>query len=130
MSDLGPQRLFRHAPPGEGAGGGGARKPRRDPAPSRLAYRLNRMWLTPLWRRVIRLGLPAFTIALIGGVWLSDEHRRASLTSGIEAMIDKVQSRDEFMVRMMTIEGASAPVDKALRGMLPVELPASSLIST
>ena len=99
---------------------------RRDPAPSRLAYRLERMWLTPLWRRLIRLGLPAFAIAMTAGIWLSDEDRRATLTEGIDGMIRSVQSRDEFMVRMMTIEGASEPVDKALRAMLPVDLPASS----
>ena len=99
---------------------------KRDPAPSRLTYRLHRMWLTPLWRRLVRLGLPAFLLAMVVGIWLSDEHRRAALNEGIAAMVDKVQSRDEFMVRMMTIEGASAPVDKALRAMLPVDLPASS----
>ncbi|MCQ0971712.1 cell division protein FtsQ/DivIB [Paracoccus sp. TK19116] len=99
---------------------------RRDPAPSRLAYRLHRMWLRPLWRRLVRLGLPAFLLAMVVGLWLSDEHRRAALNEGIAGLVDKVQSRDEFMVRMMTIEGASPAVDKALRAMLPVDLPASS----
>ena len=139
MSDLtgdSPPRLVRHGPSvppvgqaraGDGAAGADAQRPRRrDPAPSRLAYRLHRMWMRPLWRRLIRVGLPAFGIALVAGLWLADEHRRATLTGGIQAMVDKVQSRDEFMVRMMTIEGASEPVDKALRGMLPVDLPASS----
>ncbi|MDO5704544.1 MAG: cell division protein FtsQ/DivIB [Paracoccus sp. (in: a-proteobacteria)] len=102
------------------------RNGRRDPAPSRLAYRLERMWLKPVWRRVVRLGLPVFAVTMIAGVWLSDEHRRAILTDGIDGMIHSVQSRDEFMVRMMTIEGASEPVDKAMRAMLPVDLPASS----
>ncbi|MDO5613571.1 MAG: cell division protein FtsQ/DivIB [Paracoccus sp. (in: a-proteobacteria)] len=102
------------------------RRGRRDPAPSRLAYRLERMWLKPVWRRVIRLGVPAFAVAMVAGVWLSDEHRRAVLTDGINGVIQSVQRRDEFMVRMMTIEGASAPVDKAMRAMLPVDLPASS----
>ncbi|HIC66006.1 MAG TPA: cell division protein FtsQ, partial [Paracoccus sp.] len=46
--------------------------------------------------------------------------------AGVAGLVDKVQSREEFQVRMMTIEGASPVVDKALRGMLPVDLPASS----
>lgn len=100
--------------------------PRRDPAPSRLSYRLTRMWMRPLWRRVVRLGVPAFVVAMVAGIWLSDEHRRASLGAAITDLRQTVQNRDEFMVRMMTIEGASEPVDKALRGMLPVDLPASS----
>ena len=37
---------------------------RRDPAPSRLQYRLERVWLKPLYRRVIRVGVPAFLIAM------------------------------------------------------------------
>lgn len=101
-------------------------KVKRDPAPSRLKYRLERMWLTPLYRRVLRVGLPAFVLAMSVGIWLSDEDRRAALSDGIAGMVDKVQARDEFQVRMMTIEGASPAVDKALRAMLPVDLPASS----
>ena len=103
-----------------------ARAPRRDPGPSRLAYRLNRLWLTPLYRRLLHVGLPAFLAVMVAGIWLSDEDRRASLTGGIDGLVQKVQNRDEFMVRMMTIEGASPVVDKGLRAMLPVELPASS----
>lgn len=100
--------------------------PRRDPAPSRLTYRLQRMWLTPLYRRIVRVGLPAFTLAMVIGIWLSDEDRRARLTDGITTLVTQIQSREEFQVRTMTIEGASPVVDRALRAMLPVDLPASS----
>ncbi|WP_240769097.1 cell division protein FtsQ/DivIB [Paracoccus liaowanqingii] len=99
---------------------------KRDPAPSRLKYRLERMWLTPLYRRVLRVGLPAFLLAMVGGLWLADEDRRAMLTDNVSSVVTKVQSRDEFQVRVMTIEGASPVVDRALRAMLPVDLPASS----
>lgn len=104
-----------------------ARRPvRRDPAPSRLAYRLNRLWLTPFFRKLLRVGLPAFTIAMIVGIWLSDEDRRASLSAGLTGIIEDIQQRDEFMVKVMKIEGASPVVDAGLRAMLPVKLPASS----
>lgn len=103
-----------------------ARAPRRDPGPSRLAYRLNRMWLTPVYRRLFRVGAPAFLIALIGGLYLSDDTRRANLTGGIDSMVESFQSREAFRVHSMEIEGASPAVDKGLRAMLPVTLPASS----
>ena len=103
-----------------------ARPARRDPAPSRLAYRLNRIWLTPLYRRVLRLGVPAFALAMVVGLYLSDETRRAEISGSVTAMVEKVQTRDEFMVHAMKIEGASPVVDKGLRAMLPVTLPASS----
>lgn len=103
-----------------------ASKPKRDPAPSRLAYRLQRMWLTPFFRRLTRVGLPVFTITVVALLWISDEDRRASLSGALTGMVEAVQNRDEFMVKMMTIDGASEPIDKALRMMLPVNLPASS----
>lgn len=98
----------------------------RDPAPSRLAYRLHRLWLRPLMRRITRVGLPAFLIMMTAGIWLSDETRRAQISGGLTGLVESIQNRDEFMVRKMTIEGASPVVDKGLRGMLPVTLPASS----
>ena len=63
---------------------------RRDPAPSRLQYRLERMWLRPLYRRFLRIGLPAFVLAMTVGIWLSDEDRRAMLSDGIDGLVDKV----------------------------------------
>ncbi|WCR19864.1 cell division protein FtsQ/DivIB [Paracoccus alcaliphilus] len=84
------------------------------------------MWLRPIWRRLVRLGLPVFLVAMTAGIWLSDEDRRATLTDGIDGMVRKVQSREEFMVKTMTIEGATPVVENALRAMLPVDLPASS----
>lgn len=99
---------------------------KRGPSPSRLAYRLHRIWLRPLYRRILRLGAPAFLIALIAGIYLSDDTRRAQIAGDMTAMVEKIQTRDEFMVHRMEIEGASEVVDKGLRGMLPVTLPASS----
>ncbi|WP_134726386.1 cell division protein FtsQ/DivIB [Paracoccus luteus] len=103
-----------------------ARPQRRDPAPSRLAYRLTRMWLTPLYRRFIRVGLPAFLVCMVAGIWLSDETRRASLQGGVTTLVEKVQTREAFMVHRMEITGASPAVEKGLAAMLPVTLPASS----
>lgn len=99
---------------------------KRDPAPSRLQYRLERMWLRPIWRRAVRIGVPAFLVAMTAGLWLADEDRRAVLTDGVHQVVRKVQSREEFQVTTMVVEGASPVVDKALRAMLPVDLPASS----
>lgn len=99
---------------------------RRDPAPSRLAYRLNRMWLKPMVRKLVRVGAPALLIALTAGLILSSAERRAAMSAGFASMVDSVQSRPEFQVEMMKIDGASAVVDAGIRAMLPVALPASS----
>lgn len=48
------------------------------------------MWLRPLYRRLVRVGLPAFLVALTVGIWLSDEHRRARLADSATSIVDKI----------------------------------------
>ena len=98
----------------------------QDPAPSRLSYRLNRLWLTPLVRRFTRVGLPAMVLALSVGLYLQDAGRRGDLVSGFVSIKREIQDRPEFMVTLMRIDGASGPVAAGIRAMLPVQLPASS----
>jgi len=100
--------------------------PRRDPAPSRTAYRLHRLWLTPLFRALLRVGLPAFLTVFCLGMYFADETRRDALASGIEGLRDRIEERPEFMVTEMLVEGASAEVANALLAMAPVKLPVSS----
>lgn len=99
---------------------------RRDPAPSRLAYRVDRLWLTPGFRKAVRVGLPSLLIVAVVAGWLGDAGRRASLQARLAGLRESVENRPEFMVGLMAIDGASAPVARAIRGMLPVTLPASS----
>ena len=99
---------------------------RRDPAPSRLASRVERLWLTPGFRRAVRLGLPSLLIVGAVAGYLGDGDRRAALQTGLADLRESVENRPEFMVGLMAIDGASDPVAKAIRGMLPVTLPASS----
>lgn len=126
-----PQGWLRHEAPARATAARAApaaarRTAPRDPAPSRLAYRLHRLWLTPFIRKLTHVGLPAFLVAMTVGLWLSDDTRRAQISGGLTELIESIQNRDAFMVRMMTIEGASPVVDRGLRAMLPVDLPASS----
>ena len=52
---------------------------RRDPAPSRAAYRLHRLWLTPFYRALLRKGLPTFAVIFCAGLWLSDDARLTAI---------------------------------------------------
>ena len=101
------------------------RPPHRDRAPSRLAFRLERMWLTPTIRALTRIGAPIFVVTLGVGLWLGDEGRRADLMQWVDDMKLQIQNRPEFRVAEMKIDGASPEVQDAVRAMLPVELPAS-----
>ena len=99
---------------------------RRDPAPSRAAYRLHRLWLTPLFRATLRVGLPAFLVVFLVGLYFANPDRRTAITDWATELRASIEERPEFMVTSMKIEGASAEVSNALRAIIPVQLPASS----
>lgn len=100
--------------------------PRRDPAPTRLAYRMNRLWLTPLFRATMRVGLPAFLIVFTVGVYFANPERRSTVTLWVADLKTSLQQRPEFMVTELQISGAADEVANALRALVPVQLPASS----
>lgn len=100
--------------------------PRRDPAPSRAAYRMQRLWLTPLFRALMRIGLPAFGIAFLVGIYLASDTRREALAGGLASMVDAVQQRPEFMVSLLSVEGASPGLADSIRTAMALKLPVSS----
>ena len=101
-------------------------RPPRDPAPSLWAYRLHRLWLTPIIRRLARTGLPL--MAMVGAVvwYVSDEARVTALTERVAEIRRGIEERPEFMVKAMAIDGASPELDAAIRATLAIDLPRSS----
>lgn len=99
---------------------------RRDPAPSRWAYRMQRLWLTPLWRVTFRVGVPAFVLAMALGIYLNDASRRASLMGTFTGLVETFQNRPEFMVTLVSVEGASPDLAEAIRARIGLKLPLSS----
>lgn len=101
-------------------------RPMRDPAPSRLAYRMNRLMLTPAFRTFLRYGLPVLMIAAGLAFWASDEARRTDASERYAELKRQIQERPEFMVNMMAVENASPPVTAEVRARLPYDFPVSS----
>lgn len=103
-----------------------ARPARRDPAPSKWAYRMQRMMLTPHVRMFLRTGLP--TLVLLGGLtlWLSDDTNRQSLVTMLTDLREDFEARPEFRVSLASIEGASEDLAEAVRARLGLALPMSS----
>lgn len=102
------------------------RQVKRDPAPSRWSYRIQRLWLTPLIRQLLRVGVP-FSAALgMGALVFSDEDNRQIFQEKIEEIRRSVAERPEFMVEMMAIDGASEELSQDIREVLPVDFPQSS----
>jgi cell division protein FtsQ len=100
--------------------------PRADPSPSRLRYRLERMRLTPAYRRLVRVGLPVLIVAAIAGGYLHDPDRRAAIADRAADIRRQIETRPEFMVHLLELEGASAGVQEDIREIFPYDLPASS----
>jgi len=99
---------------------------RPDPAPSRLSYRYERLMLTPLFRFGMRVVLPFSVAALATGIWFSDQDRRDQVRMFMRDIRTSIVERPEFLVKAMSIEGASSSVADDIREILPVDFPVSS----
>lgn len=101
-------------------------RPMKDPAPSRLAYRLNRLMLTPAFRSFLRYGLPLLVVAAAVTVWAADVERRQNAVDRLAELRRQIEERPEFMVRMMAVENASEKVAGEVRATLAMDFPVSS----
>ena len=99
---------------------------RRDPAPSRWAYRMQRLWLTPLFRRLCRVGLPVAVIGAVGTLVFYDAGRRQALVQTMADLRSQFEARPEFRVSYVSIDGASPDLADAVRSKLKLTLPQSS----
>jgi len=99
---------------------------RPDPAPSRWAYRFQRLMLTPLFRRALRTGLPLAVTGAMVATYFADEARREQVTLAVADLRASIEARPEFRVDMLAIEGASDEVEAEIREILPLTFPISS----
>ena len=98
----------------------------RTPGPSRVSYKLQRLWLTPVFRLLMRVGLPLAIAFVAVFTYLEDPSRKGALTAGIMDLTRSVKSRPEFMIRLVAIEGATPEVAQLIRETYPIALPVSS----
>ncbi len=100
--------------------------PRRDPAPSRWGYRYQRLMLTPHFRRLVKVGVPALVVfGLIAG-WTAREANRQMIANAYNNAKSQIQQRDEFMVKVMAVDGADDRLSNDIRTVLPLEFPKSN----
>lgn len=99
---------------------------RREIAPSRWAYRMQRLWLTPVFRVLFRVGLPTMILFGVVSLYLADPARRSQVTATFANLRTEFQNRPEFMVTLISVEGASPDLADAIRAKLAIPLPQSS----
>lgn len=97
-----------------------------DPAPSRWAWRFQRLLLTPAFILFLRAGVPMLLAFAAGTWWLSDETRRATLVDTVVEAKARFETRPEFMVHLMAIDGATDALSQEIRAEVLLEFPLSS----
>ena len=107
-----------------------ARRPsraiRRDPAPSKWDYRLQRLMLTPYVRGFVWKGLPTLVILGATVLWFSHEPNRQAVIGQLSELRAQFEARPEFRVSLARVEGASDDLAEAVRAKLALPLPMSS----
>lgn len=106
---------------------GSRRGPRRDPAPSRLRYRLNRIWLRPGVRRAVNIGIPSLAALLAGWTLIAQFDARERVVAGYEALREAVVRRPQFQITAIDVPDVSADLAEQIRTAAFVSLPANSL---
>jgi cell division protein FtsQ len=103
-----------------------AKAVKADPAPSRWAWRMQRLMLTPTFLFGLRIGVP-FSLALIAGtVYLADDLRRNQIAQTYTDLRASIEQRPEFMVKLMAIDGVQDGLASDVRAAVPIEFPISS----
>lgn len=107
-----------------------ARRPgprvRKDPAPSKWAYRVQRWMLTPYVRSFVWKGLPMLILLGAGAVWLGHEPNRQAVIGQLTHLREEFEARPEFRISLARVEGASDDLAEAVRLKLALPLPMSS----
>ena len=88
---------------------------RPDPAPSRAAYRMQRLMLTPAYRLTLRVLVPFVLSMGLVALYMSNDARRDAIILGLQDLRNDFETRPEFMVRMMAVEGATGGTEADIR---------------
>lgn len=97
-----------------------------DPAPSRWAWRMQRLMLTPAFLLMLRAGVP---MALTFGAatwWLSEDANRQMIRDTVAEARASFETRPEFMVKLMAIDGGDDALAQDIREVVPLDFPISS----
>lgn len=98
---------------------------RVDPAPSRVAYRITRFWLSPRLRRIVTHWLPAAAVTLGLAGYLAHPDRQSRMRGAVAEVVARLEARPEFQLRHLEITGASPILAQAIRDRLGLSFPIS-----
>ena len=96
-------------------------------APSKLRYRLERLWLTWWIRSLVRVWLPVLALMLAGyAAWLSPAVN-AWAASQVSAVRDSVAARPEWQIDRVSVPVGSPDIERQILAVMNLQLPVSAL---
>ena len=99
----------------------------QDYSPSRIKYRMERIWLTPLYKSLLRTGVPLVLVVAVAASYFTKEDTQIQLAQSITNAKAMIEERPEFAVKLMEIKGATTGVSEQVREAIPMEFPVSSM---
>ncbi len=99
----------------------------RDPAPSRLRYKLTRLWLRPGVRRFVNIGLPVTAAVAAGWTLAAELDVRGRVERAVASVHETVVDRPQFTITRFDIADVSPELAEQIKEAALVPLPASSL---
>lgn len=102
------------------------RAKRRRLADGRVGYRMQRIWLTPTYRALLKYGVPALAMVSAVALYFANPANREALGASFESLYSAFVDRPEFMVTDLQWHDVTPELDAALSMRLDLELPQSS----
>ena len=99
----------------------------RDPAPSRLRYRMTRLWLRPGFRRGVNFGVPMLAGLLAAWTVMAEYDLRDRSAALVETVREAIVRRPQFTITEIAVPDVSRDLAEQIRVAAFVPLPASSL---
>jgi len=96
-----------------------------DPAPSRINYRFQRLWLMRSFRLFIKWISPFFLCVAFIYFCFTNEKTLSFFKFYSSNAIDSFVDRPELLIKLISIEEASQPLERIIRDTLPISLPIS-----
>jgi len=94
--------------------------------PSVWNYRLQRWMLTPAVRMTWRVFIPTMLLIGVSVFFLFEETRWVTVKHSLMDLRHSIEQSPEFMVKLVSVDGASDDVDHDIREILPIDLSTSS----
>lgn len=98
-----------------------------DPAPSRLRYKLQRLWLRPSVRLVAKYGPPLLALSMAAWTVAGNPEIRDSIAARAADLRNAVAGMRELAVNDIEVPGVSDDLKKQILEIASVSLPISSL---